>query len=230
MPPPPKVAADAPIADAKQTEAEQRKSSRKRLALYGSLAALVAVSAIGGGVWFLLDRPEPPVVVRPRVVPPVAAVPQPGPPASQAAAPTPPAPATPQGPIGRAKAAVAKVQAQHTDPTNEAITAVAAPSAAPAKPAGAVSAPPSAAPVAATLAPGPAGPPPASATFKAWVQNAKVSGVRAGANPRVFIERTAYAQGDLVNPQLGIVFDGYDAETRLLRFKDASGAVVERRH
>jgi cytoskeletal protein RodZ len=230
MPPPPKVAADAPIAEAKQTEAGQRKASRKRLALYGLLAALVAVSAIGGGVWFLLDQPEPPVIVRSRVMPPATTAPSPVPPASPAAAPASPAPTTPQGPISRAKATVAKVQAQHTDPTNEVIAAAAPPSTAPAKPAGAVSAPPSAPPAATTLVPGPAGTPPASATFKAWVQNAKVSGVRAGANPRVFIERTAYAQGDLVNPQLGIVFDGYDAETRLLRFKDASGAVVERRH
>jgi hypothetical protein len=36
--------------------------------------------------------------------------------------------------------------------------------------------------------------------------------------------------GDLVNPSLGIVFDGYDAETRTLVFKDKTGAKVERRN
>jgi hypothetical protein len=66
--------------------------------------------------------------------------------------------------------------------------------------------------------------------FKAWVQNLRISGVRAGSNPKVFIERTAYGVGDLVNPQLGILFDGYDAETRMLRFKDKTGATVEVRN
>ncbi|MBA4135949.1 MAG: hypothetical protein C0518_01380 [Opitutus sp.] len=72
--------------------------------------------------------------------------------------------------------------------------------------------------------------PPASAAFRSWVQNLKISGVRAGASPRVFIERTAYGPGDLVNPQLGISFESYNAETRMLVFKDKSGALVERRN
>jgi hypothetical protein len=72
--------------------------------------------------------------------------------------------------------------------------------------------------------------PPASPEFKAWVENARISGVRAGSTTRVFIDRTSYAVGDLVNPQLGITFDGYNAETRMLSFKDATGAKVERRN
>jgi hypothetical protein len=78
--------------------------------------------------------------------------------------------------------------------------------------------------------PPPPPPPPASAEFKAWVENARISGVRAGSTTRVFIDRTSYAVGDLVNPQLGISFDGYNAETRMLTFKDATGAKVERRN
>ncbi len=69
-----------------------------------------------------------------------------------------------------------------------------------------------------------------SVAFATWVRDAQISGVRSGASPRVFIERSTYGVGDLVNPQLGITFVGYDSETRLLTFKDDSGAVVERRY
>jgi hypothetical protein len=53
--------------------------------------------------------------------------------------------------------------------------------------------------------------------------------LRVGVNTRVFLGGTAYMVGDLVNPQLGISFDGYSPETRMLRFKDKAGATVERR-
>ena len=62
------------------------------------------------------------------------------------------------------------------------------------------------------------------------MQNLKISGVRGGATTRVFIGGTAYVIGDLVNPALAITFDGYDAETRTLTFKDKTGAKVERRN
>jgi hypothetical protein len=81
------------------------------------------------------------------------------------------------------------------------------------------------------VVPAPPPPPPvASAAFKNWVESLKISGVRAGASTRVFIGGTAYTPGDLVNPQLGISFDGYNAETRMLIFKDKTGAKVERRN
>ena len=73
-------------------------------------------------------------------------------------------------------------------------------------------------------------PPPASEAFKAWVENLRIMGVRTGREVRIFVGGTAYAPGDLVNPQLGITFAGYNAETRMLLFKDASGAKVERRN
>ena len=73
-------------------------------------------------------------------------------------------------------------------------------------------------------------PPPASAAFKAWVDNLRVGGVRPGANPRVMIGSSSYQVGEMVNPQLGIVFDGYSSETRKLTFKDKTGAKVERRN
>jgi len=73
-------------------------------------------------------------------------------------------------------------------------------------------------------------PPPPSNQFRAAVENLKISGVRGGANPRVFIGGTSYQVGDLVNPQLGIILEGYNAETRMLTFRDKTGAKVERRH
>ncbi|HWA28085.1 MAG TPA: hypothetical protein VG734_20710, partial [Lacunisphaera sp.] len=72
--------------------------------------------------------------------------------------------------------------------------------------------------------------PPASIAFRGWVENLKIAGVRGGANPRVFVGKSSYSPGDLVNPQLGITFDGYNPETRMLTFKDKTGAKVERRN
>ena len=48
------------------------------------------------------------------------------------------------------------------------------------------------------------------------MENLKIRGVRGGANPRVFIGASSYQQGDLVNPQMGITFEGYTDATRLL--------------
>ncbi len=96
-----------------------------------------------------------------------------------------------------------------------------------------------AAAVAATPAPKPAEevkpatppPPPApSVAFRGWVENLKISGVRGGANPRVFVGKSSYLKGDLVNPQLGITFEEYNDQTRVLIFKDKTGARVERRN
>lgn len=73
-------------------------------------------------------------------------------------------------------------------------------------------------------------PPPASVAFRAWVDNLRVSGVRTGSETRVFIGGTSYEAGETVNPQLGIVFETYNTETRRLVFRDKTGAVVERRN
>jgi hypothetical protein len=73
-------------------------------------------------------------------------------------------------------------------------------------------------------------PPQPSVAFRGWVENLKIRGVRGGANPRVFIGASSYQKGDLVNPQMGITFEGYTDATRVLVFKDKSGATVERRN
>lgn len=81
--------------------------------------------------------------------------------------------------------------------------------------------PPSAAPVE---------PPVASAIFKAWVEGLKINGVTATDRPRILIGGTAYAAGELVNGPLGISFIGYEPATRLLIFKDRTGAIVKHRY
>jgi hypothetical protein len=68
-----------------------------------------------------------------------------------------------------------------------------------------------------------------SAAFTAWVKNLKITGLRTGAVPRILVDRATFAAGDTINTELGIMFDGYDASRRMLRFKDKTGAVVERR-
>ena len=74
------------------------------------------------------------------------------------------------------------------------------------------------------------GPPAPSAIFKAWVEGLKINGVSATDRPRILIDGTAYAAGELVNEPLGISFVGYEPATRLLIFKDKTGATVKHRH
>ena len=72
--------------------------------------------------------------------------------------------------------------------------------------------------------------PPARMAFRAWAENLKISGLRGGTSPRIFVGGTAYQKGDLINPQLGIVFEEYNDETRTIVFRDKTGARVERRN
>jgi hypothetical protein len=132
-----------------------------------------------------------------------------------------PKPAAPKSDAGKAVAKAQDVLGQRSDQV-AAANQVAATSA-PAQPVHGVPPPP-------PKGEAPSAPPAPSLAFRAWVQNLRVGSVRSGASPRVLIERTTYEVGDLVHPQLGIVFDGYNAETRLLRFKDKTGAVVELRN
>lgn len=76
----------------------------------------------------------------------------------------------------------------------------------------------------------PGGPPVPSAIFKAWVEGLKINGVSATDRPRILIDGTAYAAGELVNEPLGISFVGYEPATRLLIFQDKTGATVKHRH
>ncbi len=68
----------------------------------------------------------------------------------------------------------------------------------------------------------------AAASFRAWVEHVKISGVRVSANPRILIGKVSFNQGDVVDEKLGIIFVGYDKERYLVRFQDSSGAILER--
>jgi len=75
----------------------------------------------------------------------------------------------------------------------------------------------------------PAGSPKPSLAFARWLKAAKIGGARLTGQPRVLIGANAYTFGDVVELNLGVVLDGYNAEARALRFKEPSGAVIERR-
>ena len=74
--------------------------------------------------------------------------------------------------------------------------------------------------------------PPVSASpeFRAFVATVKISGVFQGTNGRAFINGRLTRLGDLVDSQLGIRFEGIDAEKKLLIFKDASVATTARKY
>jgi hypothetical protein len=72
--------------------------------------------------------------------------------------------------------------------------------------------------------------PEASAAFKNFVANAKISGVFQGSPARMFINGRLARTGELVDEGLGVVFDSLDVDKRQVVFKDKSGAIVTRRY
>jgi hypothetical protein len=70
----------------------------------------------------------------------------------------------------------------------------------------------------------------ATPAFRAFVANAKVSGVFQGNPPRAFINGKLTRAGETVDASLGITFDSIDAERKLMVFKDRTGASVARKY
>jgi hypothetical protein len=70
----------------------------------------------------------------------------------------------------------------------------------------------------------------ASAEFRSFVANAKVSGVFQGTPARAMINGRLVRAGELVDAGLGIRFEGVDPEKRHLIFKDKAGALVARKY
>ena len=70
----------------------------------------------------------------------------------------------------------------------------------------------------------------ASAAFRSFVANAKVSGVFQGTPPRVMLNGRLARGGDVIDSGLGITFDSVNPEKKQLIFKDKSGATVTRRY
>ena len=202
--------------DTSAPESSNQEGSLRKFLLFGTLGLLLLAS--GGYVYlkFFSKSGSPPV------------------PAPQPAAVTvvPPPNATAE----KIKRMVEKAEQEQFAPLNEVVAANETP--APVKP---VTTPANENPVSQQAAtPDPAvtpapvvqntPPPPPSMAFKAWVINLRIRGVRGGDAQRVTIEKTTYVPGDMVNPQLGITFVGYDESTRMLTFQDKTGATFERRH
>jgi hypothetical protein len=69
----------------------------------------------------------------------------------------------------------------------------------------------------------------ASAPFRSFVANAKVSGVFQGPPTRAMINGRLVRAGELIDAGLAITFTGVDSPRRQLLFQDKSGATVSRR-
>jgi 3-oxoacyl-ACP reductase-like protein len=65
--------------------------------------------------------------------------------------------------------------------------------------------------------------------FRAFVDHLKINGVRTGPPPRLFVEGISCRPGDVLDHDLGVIFDGLDSTSNEIIFKDATGAVVRRR-
>ena len=69
----------------------------------------------------------------------------------------------------------------------------------------------------------------ASNEFRTWVAQARVSGVFQGTPPRVLINGRTVSATQVVDETLQITFDGIDATTKSLVFRDHTGATVSRK-
>ena len=69
----------------------------------------------------------------------------------------------------------------------------------------------------------------ATAPFRSFVANAKVSGVFQGPPTRAMINGRLTRAGEIVDTTLGITFNGVDSTNRQLIFQDQSGGTVSRR-
>ena len=234
---------------------EERRAFKVGVAGAG-LAALIVLGAGGYFVWtkFISPPPPPPVAVaakaRPATPPPVASSA-----ATKTAAPLPPAdPASAPAPIpvnainktqavvnahgGSEPASRDAITAGQDRPEQRAANPAPAPAPAGAKAAkGAAVATKPAATVSATLAPGILATSSevnavaeATPAFRAFVANAKITGVIGGIPAKIILNGRLARSGDLVDSALGVTFDSIDAERKLLVFKEASGAIVTRKY
>lgn len=224
FPPPPGVKPASPVAADKAAVAAagkpaSNKSHTAKLAVTGLAAVLVLGAA---GMFFLGgDEPEPTPA-------PVTSAPTP----PQNGSPVVDNPQSSQGKaVAKAADVVAKSNEARTLPDDDSLAPATNESAGatPETPAGTVTAdaPAPVTPTPQVEAPKP--PPPASVAFRAWVQNLRISSVRPGPPARALIGATTYEAGEVVEPRLGIIFEDYNNETRMIIFKDATGAIVERK-
>lgn len=200
----------------------------------GTILALVAVLAVSGGIvgylYFTMPAAEPPPPPKP-----VLAAPAKAPASTPAAKPT-----TALGQaVDKARATVA-TNARRIDEQNEIVGGESpAPAAAGSAP---TRMPVAAEPVKPALvttqiAPGVTASSAsmditgnASAAFRAWVGNARISGVFQGTPARALVNGRAFRAGQSVDDSLGIVLDAIDTTAKTIRFRDRSGATALRRY
>lgn len=70
----------------------------------------------------------------------------------------------------------------------------------------------------------------ASPEFRAFVANASIDGVFQGRPPKALINGKVTRQGQVVDSELGIIFDRIDADKKVIYFKDAGGAEVSKNY
>ena len=231
---------------------EQRRAFKLGVAAAG-LAALLGLGAGGYFFWTkLISPPLAPLAAKPAAPAPAAAMPVTSSRATKPAAPLTPsdtANALAHAPVNAINKAQEAVNARRASEQSR-LDAMASGQDAPAKPA--ADAPPladaakagkSAGPAAmkpaaaATLAPGVSATSSdvdavaeASPAFRAFVANAKITGVIGGSPAKIILNGRLARSGDVVDPALGITFDRIDAERKLLVFKEKSGASVTRKY
>jgi len=72
--------------------------------------------------------------------------------------------------------------------------------------------------------------PKASAAFKRFVADARITGVFQGTPPRALINGRMIRAGEVVDKALGVVFDSIDAEKKTITFKDRAGIPATRKY
>jgi hypothetical protein len=72
--------------------------------------------------------------------------------------------------------------------------------------------------------------PQAGANFRRYVGDMVIRGVFQGAHPRAHINGRMVSQGEMVERNMGIVFESIDADKKTITFRDPSGATITRRY
>jgi hypothetical protein len=224
---------------------------KNKVVQIGAIAAVLVLGAGGYLAYSKLFAPPPPPPPKPKAPAPTAANPAGAAPAKPTpAAPAPDSAQKPAAPAGGQKlsdtqAAIAHAPVNAINKAQAAVDARKASGQSRDGVAAITSGEPSAEkpaalqPAAAPIAPGLAATtgeveaaPEASPAFRAFVANAKITGVFQGAGntARVMFNSRIARVGDVLDPGLGVTFEGYDSDKKLLAFKDKNGATVTRRY
>ncbi len=254
------VTSEEPLEEAQAPKKPEQRRAFKMGVAGAGIVGVLALGFAAFYVWthFISPPPSPPppVVAKPKpVVPAPAAAPTPAPatvtipPVTSSIATKPAAPLTPSdtlnalakapvNAINKAQDAIAARVASGQSRI-DAMTAAADAPAGPATTATHAAAAPVKPPVTAnaTLSPGVSAPArdvdvmtEAVPAFRTYVANAKITGVIAGTPGKIILNGRLARAGDMVEPALGVTFEGIDADRKLLVFRDKSGAVVTKKY